>query len=149
MQAKKMLPTTYLLIALIAMLLFHFLLPGVMIIPMPWNALGIIPLGVGLIINLAADSLLRKAQTTVKPFEEPSALVTDGVYRLSRHPMYLGFVLILTGIAILLRSLTPWAIVVVFAVLMDRIFIQVEERMLEKRFGPAWQDYKSKTRRWL
>jgi len=149
MQAKKMLPTTYLLIALIAMLLFHFLLPGVMIIPMPWNALGIIPLGVGLIINLAADSLLRKAQTTIKPFEEPSALVTDGVYRLSRHPMYLGFVLILTGIAILLRSLTPWAIVVVFAVLMDRIFIQVEERMLEKRFGPAWQDYKSKTRRWL
>lgn len=49
-----------------------------------------------------------QAGTTVKPFQESTALITDGVFRLSRNPMYLGFVLVLTGIATLLGSLTPW-----------------------------------------
>lgn len=135
MQDRRVLPLTYLLIAIVAMILVRFLLPGPMIIPTPWNALGIVPLGIGVILNLAADNALRKAQTTVKPFEEPSALVMDGVYQVSRHPMYLGFVLILAGVAILIRSLTPWVIIVIFATLLDRNFIEVEERILEEQFG--------------
>lgn len=149
MQIQRVMPTTYLLISIVVMLLLHFLLPGTIVIPMPWDILGVVPLGVGLIINLAADNALRKAQTTVKPFEESKALVTDGIYQLSRHPMYLGFVLILAGVAVLVSSLTPWVIVVVFTILVDRIFIQAEERILERRFGQVWWDYKGKTRRWL
>jgi protein-S-isoprenylcysteine O-methyltransferase Ste14 len=63
--------------------------------------------------------------------------------------MYLGFVLILLGLAILLGSLFPLLIVPVFAVVMDRVFIVVEERMLGEKFGQAWLDYKGRTRRWL
>lgn len=63
--------------------------------------------------------------------------------------MYLGFVLILLGLAILLGSLTPFIVVPLFAVLMDRAFIVVEEGMLAEKFGPVWLDYKQRTRRWV
>ncbi len=149
MPDKRITPITYLLIAILAMLLLHFLVPGLVLIPMPWNVLGILPLGIGLALNLAADNALRKAGTTVKPFEESRTLVTNGVYRVSRHPMYLGFMLILAGVAILIGSLTPWAIIVIFPILMDRHFIEIEEHMLAERFGQTWQEYKRRTRRWL
>jgi len=63
--------------------------------------------------------------------------------------MYLGFMLILAGIAVFMGSLTPYAVVVVFAVLMEVVFIRVEERMLEQKFGEAWLAYKAKVRRWI
>ena len=66
-----------------------------------------------------------------------------------RHPMYLGFVLILGGIAILLGSVTPYGIVVGFAVFIDLNFIRIEERMLEAEFGDKWMSYKAKVRRWV
>jgi protein-S-isoprenylcysteine O-methyltransferase Ste14 len=106
-------------------------------------------LALGVAINLVADGAFHKANTTVKPFEESSALVTGGVFRITRNPMYLGFVLILTGIAVLLRSLTPYLVPIVFAVMIDRLYISVEERMLAERFGAAWQAYKRSTGRWL
>jgi protein-S-isoprenylcysteine O-methyltransferase Ste14 len=149
MKGNKVLPTTYLLIAILSMIVFHFLLPAVNLIPLPWNIIGILPLALGIAINLIADSAFRKAGTTVKPFAESSALITEDVFRISRHPMYLGFVLGLIGVAILLGSLTPWLVIPVFAVLMDRVFIQVEERMLEQKFGQAWLEYKRQVRRWI
>jgi len=63
--------------------------------------------------------------------------------------MYLGFVAILLGIGLLLRTLTPYGIVILFVLLMDRWFIQVEEQNMEQKFGPAWQAYKKKVRRWF
>jgi protein-S-isoprenylcysteine O-methyltransferase Ste14 len=149
MKSKQVLPPTYLLVSIVAMVVLHFLLPVTTIIPLPWNVIGIIPLALGIAINIVADSALHKADTTVKPFEESAALVTSGVYRISRHPMYLGFVLILIGVAILVGSLMPYIVIPIFAVLMDRVFIQVEERMLEARFGEAWLGYKRQTRRWI
>jgi len=143
------LPPTYLLVSIAAMVVLHFLLPVTTIIPLPWNVIGIIPLALGIAINIVADSALHQASTTVKPFEESTALVTSGAYRISRHPMYLGFVLILIGVAILLGSLSPCVVILIFAALMDQIFIKVEERMLEARFGGEWQAYKLKIRRWI
>jgi protein-S-isoprenylcysteine O-methyltransferase Ste14 len=149
MKAKQILPPTYVLMALIVMLILHFALPVVRFIPTPWHLLGLIPLALGVALNLIADRAFRIAGTTVKPFKESTALLNDGVYSISRHPMYLGFVLILIGVAILLGSLTPWVIIPIFAVLMEVVFIRVEERMLEEKFGPAWLVYKKKVRRWL
>jgi protein-S-isoprenylcysteine O-methyltransferase Ste14 len=149
MKTKQILPPTYVLIALLVMLVFHFAFPGIMLIPLPWNLLGLIPLVLGLALNIIADGAFHRAGTTVKPFQESTTLLTGGAYAISRHPMYLGFVLILIGAAVLLGSLTPWAIIAIFAVLMEVVFIQVEERMLDKKFGPAWLAYKKKVRRWI
>jgi len=149
MRTKPILPPAYVLVALIGMLALHFLLPLARIIPLPWVLLGLIPLVAGIMLNILADRAFHQAGTTVKPFQESTRLITDGVFRISRHPMYLGFVLILVGVAILLGSLTPWVIVPIFATLMEVVFIQVEERMLAEKFGSDWTAYKKKVRRWI
>jgi protein-S-isoprenylcysteine O-methyltransferase Ste14 len=146
---KPVLPPTYLYVAIVLMLALNFLFSLKRIIPFPWDLLGLIPLALGIALNIVADKAFRDAKTTVKPFQESAVLITDGVYRLSRHPMYLGFVLILLGLAILLGSLTPFLVVPIFAIVMDRVFVVVEEGMLEEKFGQAWLDYKSQTRRWV
>jgi protein-S-isoprenylcysteine O-methyltransferase Ste14 len=147
--AKKIMPTTYLFISIVVMIAFHFLFPVMRIIPPLWNFLGLVPLAWGVVINLVADKAFHEASTTVKPFEESSALIAHGIFRVSRNPMYLGFVLILIGIAVLLRSLTPYAVVLAFAILMDRMYITVEQRMLAEKFGAEWEKYRQRTRRWL
>ncbi|HEY72322.1 MAG: hypothetical protein DRJ03_15615 [Chloroflexi bacterium] len=149
MKCKNVMPTTYLLIAIVVMVALHFSFPVARIIPPLWNLLGIIPLALGVIINLIADQAFHKANTTVKPFKESTTLVTEGVFRISRNPMYLGFVLILIGIGVLMESLTPYVIVLAFAILMDRMYIRVEERMIAEEFGAEWEEYKRSTRRWL
>lgn len=142
-------PTTYLLIAIVALIALHFLFPVMSIVPPIWNLIGFIPIIVGVIINLFADNAFHRAKTTVKPFEGSSVLITNGVFQVTRNPMYLGFVLILIGIAVLLRSLTPYVVVLGFATLMDRMFIVTEEQMLAEKFGSQWEEYRRRTRRWL
>jgi protein-S-isoprenylcysteine O-methyltransferase Ste14 len=103
-------------------------------------------LGIGL--NLSADRLFKSYKTTVKPFQESSAMITTGVFRWTRNPMYLGMVLILLGIGWIAGSATalvPWA---VFGVLVDRVFIRAEESMLAARFPEEWREYCSRVRRW-
>lgn len=132
-----------------AQVILHFLLPGCRVVPFPWNLLGAAPLALGLAVEVIADRAFKTHNTTVKPFDTSSVLVTDGVFAISRNPMYLGFVLVLLGVAVLMGSWTPYVVVVVFAVLMDVLFIRVEERMLEKTFGEAWREHKTKVRRWV
>lgn len=149
MAGKKLLPPTYLLIAIVVMAAFHFVLPMTQIIPGLWRLIGLLPLASGIGLNFMADKALHQANTTVKPFEASTTLITNGVFQISRHPMYLGFVLILIGLAVLLGSLIPYFVIPIFAILMDRVFIQVEERMLAKQFRQTWLAYKAKVRRWV
>jgi len=127
----------------------HFVYPFRHVVPFPESLTGVVPILLGIILNLMADRALKVYETTVKPFEVSTSLVTEGVYRLSRHPMYLGFILILIGMALCLGSVTPWGIVTVFGLLLDRQFITHEERMLEKAFGATWREYAVKVRRWI
>ena len=149
MNTRKIKPLTYLLISIFAMIALHFLFPLMIIIPPVWNLLGIIPLAIGITINLMADKVFHVADTPVCPFKESSTLVTKGIYGISRNPMYLGFILILLGIAVPIRSLTPYAVIVAFAILMDKAFISIEEQRLAGTFGAQWINYKKSTGRWL
>jgi protein-S-isoprenylcysteine O-methyltransferase Ste14 len=149
MKTKRALPPTYLFGSVVIMGLLHFLAPISKIIPAPWNLLGAIPLALGIVLNVVADAAFKKHGTTVKPFEESTILVTTGAYRFSRHPMYLGMVLILTGIAIFIGTLSPFIAIVAFGILMEAIFIRTEERMLKEKFGEAWVAYTKRVRRWV
>jgi protein-S-isoprenylcysteine O-methyltransferase Ste14 len=131
------------------MLIFHFIIPIITLIPYPWNLLGLVPMVIGILINFIADGALHKAGTTVKPFQESSALITGSVYGISHHPMYLGFVLLLSGGAVFLSWLSPWVIIPIFAFLMEVVFIRVEERMIAVKFGATWLEYKKKVRKWI
>ena len=149
MKSTRIMPPSWMLIAIIAMLILNFTFPVAWIVPTIWNLIGIVFLVSGITLNLIADNSFKQAETTVKPYQESSCLVTSGAYKISRNPMYLGMVLILTGIALLLRSLSPFLMIIPFAVLIDQIYIRAEERMLAETFGAKWRAYKAKTRRWF
>jgi len=146
---KRPLPPTYFLGAIAVAVALHFLVPIRQLLLFPWRLLGIAPLLLGIVLNLVADQSFKKHDTTVKPFEKSSDLVTGGVFRVTRNPMYLGMTLILLGIALLLGSATPLVTVVVLPVLFDRVFITPEERMLEDTFGDEFRQYRKRVRRWI
>lgn len=145
----RLLPPVYLLLAILWMLGLHFGLPLTRWIPWPWNLTGILPIVAGLTIVVIADQQFRRHGTTIKPFQPSSALVTDGVFRYSRHPMYLGLVVVLVGLGIGLASVTPLLVIPVFGWWMAVRFIRAEEASLVEQFGEAYLEYKRRVRRWL
>jgi protein-S-isoprenylcysteine O-methyltransferase Ste14 len=147
--SKPLLPPAYFLIALCAVLGLHFLIPFARVLSFPWTLAGIAPVLAGAALNLVADRDFKRRQTTVKPFEVSTSLLTEGVFKLSRNPMYLGMVLILVGAALLLGTLSPFAVCAAFALLLRYRFVRVEERMLADKFGADWQNYSARVRRWI
>ena len=146
---KKPLPPTYLFSAILGMAILHFLFPVRTILRFPLILTGLLPFALGAYLNMSADRLFKQAETTVKPYEESSSLITGGVFRISRNPMYLGFILILAGLALMAGTLSPWLVIPAFAVVMEFVFIRPEERMLEETFGDAWLDYRAGVRKWI
>lgn len=104
---------------------------------------------IGVLLGFVAFVAFRKAQTTLDPHGSTTHLVTYGIYRLSRNPIYLGFLLIVIGLPLYLGSF--WGIVVapVFIYLMNQLVIQHEESYLERKFGDVYTQYVSQVRRWL
>jgi len=146
---KRRSPLVYLLIAILLTVALHLLLPFRELIPFPWRLVGLLPLLLGIILNVLADRSLKRHEATVKPFAGSPALVPVGVYRVSRHPMYLGMILIIVGIAVLLGSLAAWLILPLLAILLDARFIRIEESMLGETFGEDYRRYRKQTRRWI
>ena len=146
---KRLSPLAYLLVAILLTVALHLLLPFRELIPFPWRLVGLLPILLGIILNVLADRSLKRHETTVKPFAVSRTLVTEGVYRVSRHPMYLGMVLIIAGIAALLGSLASWLILPLLAVLLDARFVRIEESMLAETFGEAYRRYRQQARRWI
>ena len=149
MKAVKIIPPTYFYVSLLVMAVLHFVLPVTRLMGWPWRLTGLIPAAVGATLAIVADSSFKKAGTSVEPLGQTTRLVTTGMFRISRHPMYLGFVLFLLGAAMLLGSLTPFVIVVAFTILMEVVFVRFEERKMADQFGEAWLEYKRKVRRWI
>jgi protein-S-isoprenylcysteine O-methyltransferase Ste14 len=146
---KRVLPPTLVLCCLVSMMLLHWLLPIAGVLPTPFNLLGLLPLVPGLVLNLAADRAFKIAGTNVKTFNEPDTLITYGLFRYSRNPMYLGFVFILAGAWMLLGSASPFLGVAAFFLVSNCYYIPFEEHMLAEKFGGRFEAYASKTRRWI
>jgi len=149
MDKKRSLPPTYFLGAIVLMLVLHFILPIRQLIVAPWRWLALIPVVFGILIELVADRAFKQAQTTVKPFETSTVLVTAGVFRVTRNPMYLGMIFMLLGGWILLGSESSFLPIPMLAILLDRIFIRPEEAMLRETFGEQYDAYWRNTRRWI
>ena len=148
MRVTKAIPPFYLLTAILLMIGLHFLLPGGRIVPFPYNLIGLAPMAVGLVVNVASSNAFDRAGTTIKPEDRPSHLVTDGCFRFSRHPMYVGMVVLLAGLGLLLGSATPFLVLLPFVWIMRR-FMAMEERSMEEVFGEEYQGYAERVRRWL
>jgi protein-S-isoprenylcysteine O-methyltransferase Ste14 len=105
----------------------------------------------GFSVMLAGVLSFRRAQTTINPLkpETATALVTGGVYRYTRNPMYLGMVMVLLGWAVFLSAPATLLGVVVFWLYIERFQIRPEERALVSLFGSTFTDYTARVRRWL
>jgi protein-S-isoprenylcysteine O-methyltransferase Ste14 len=149
MKARDIMPTTYFLFLVILTTGFHFLFPMGKWIPSPLNYLGILLILFGIVLNLWTDGLFKKFNTTVKPHLKPTSLQVSGPFRISRHPMYLGGAAILLGTAIILGSSVSFLFPAIFIILMEIIFIPMEEKNLEDAFGQEYLEYRKRVRRWI
>ena len=105
----------------------------------------------GIAIALAGVAAFRQSRTTVHPHhpERASAVVTHGIYRWTRNPMYLGLLLALAGWAVFLANAATLAALPAFVAWMNRFQIAPEERVLAAKFGPEYASYCARVRRWL
>ncbi|MGQ4277411.1 methyltransferase family protein [Pseudidiomarina sp. E22-M8] len=105
----------------------------------------------GLVVAALGVWQFRKAKTTVDPRkpQESSKIVTGGIYRWTRNPMYLGFLVVLLALALRLANLAtvPWLIV--YVLYMNRFQIAPEERLLKAKFGKPYEAYLKRVRRWF
>jgi protein-S-isoprenylcysteine O-methyltransferase Ste14 len=117
-------------------------------------ASGIVAAALALLgVALAAVGVIefRRAHTTFNPMDpsSTSTLVTGGVYRFTRNPMYLGFVLVLLAWGLFLSNVTTLLVIVAVIFYLTRFQIVPEERALERTFGADFHAYRALVRRWL
>lgn len=107
--------------------------------------------GAGVLLAVLAFFEFQKVKTTVNPLapKNTTALVTRGVYRFSRNPIYLGDLLILLGWAIYLENLAAYFALPVFVVYINRFQIRPEERALREKFAAQFDAYRARVRAWL
>jgi protein-S-isoprenylcysteine O-methyltransferase Ste14 len=112
---------------------------------------GVLFVAAGLIVGFSGVATFRRARTTVNPMkpQASSSLVTWGIYSVTRNPMYLGGLVILTGWAIYLSNPFPFLLVPVYILYIDRFQIIPEERALTSLFGGEFAAYQSRVRRWI
>jgi protein-S-isoprenylcysteine O-methyltransferase Ste14 len=144
----RIFPPVWLLICGLAMFALDRWLPLIQLYPpLSWPAWFLmVP---GLIPALVALKLFKRADTGAIPFSKSTALVTDGIYRYTRNPMYLGMAMILAGAAIKLGALGAWLPVVFFIFIIQRQFIRNEEIFLTAIFGDEYKNFCQRVRRWL
>ena len=106
-------------------------------------------LGIG--VSMAGTWSFWRARTTVNPTrpEATSTLVATGAFRVTRNPMYLGLFLVLAGWAAHLANFAALAGPLLFSVYITRFQILPEERVLANKFGPDFEAYRLRTRRWI
>jgi protein-S-isoprenylcysteine O-methyltransferase Ste14 len=110
-----------------------------------WAAICLLAFSVG----LAGVREFHRHRTPTSPFKPTTALVTSGVFRFTRNPMYLGFVMLTVGVAVALNSSAFLLAAAVMATLLQVAVIRPEERFLAMRYGSAFEEYIRGTRRWI
>jgi protein-S-isoprenylcysteine O-methyltransferase Ste14 len=140
------------LVALLFIVIAYFLgriVPVPFAVPSILQYFGLALTFVGFLLGIGAFMEFRKARTTLDPHGSTRHLVTSGIYRITRNPIYLGFLLMVIGLP--LNSGLLWGIVVApfYMVTMSHLVIEREEAYLEGKFKNQYTDYTSRVRRWL
>lgn len=105
----------------------------------------------GVLVDILGLVAFRQKKTTVNPLspEKTTFLVTQGIYRFTRNPMYLGMTFLLVAWALWLGNIMALVIVWCFIGYLTRFQILPEERILAQKFGESFQDYQQNVPRWL
>lgn len=145
---KRVMPPVYFLITLLLIAAVPWVLPISTLIHAPLKYAGLLIIGIGLVVVVVPARAFETHATTIRPFEDSYALMTDGFYRLTRKPMYLGMAIVLIGIAILL-GLTSFLPMPFFMIMIQQRFVLMGEAMPAERFGDRYAEYCRSVRRWI
>ncbi|NMF59398.1 methyltransferase family protein [Pseudanabaena yagii] len=99
--------------------------------------------------STSAFQTMTRAQTAIDPAKPATAIVSDGVFRFSRNPLYLSLTLLYIGISLLLNAVWAFPLLLPLLAVVQIGVIQREEVYLERKFGDEYLRYKAKVRRWL
>lgn len=147
---KKLLPPVLFLVFLVAMAGICWALGSPHTVFYPYSLVGAVFLAGGLGIAIYHSRLFKREGANIMTFGEPTRFVRSGLYRYSRNPMYLGFVLALVGAAFLYQAaISSFLLVAVFWLITDRWYIRFEEGEMLKKFGEEYREYCSQTPRWF
>ena len=113
----------------------------------PLTAWLLIALGMGLLAW--AMLTFRRARTAILPSNPASTIVTNGPYRISRNPMYVGLTLVYIGLSLLTRMAWPLVLLPIVLAALYVFVIRREERYLRAAFGEEYRMYQQRVRRWI
>lgn len=139
-------------LAIALLMWFTSILFGYIPIPLKYRlgvALALLVVGQG--VSISGIVAFRRAKTTLNPLKpgNSTALVTGGIYRFTRNPMYLGLLLTLMGWAAFLASPPALVFLFLYVVYINRFQIEPEERTLSSLFGADYAAYRTRVRRWV
>lgn len=143
-------PVLFLLVVVCAWVLNLFwplAWPGIRDVPAKAIGIGFILVGFGIALWGLVTMLRGRAQ--VRPDREATVLITNGPFRRFRNPMYVGYALLLLGMSDTMQNIWVALLVPVFVLALTWLAILPEERHLEEKFGDAYRQYKSTSRRWI
>ena len=112
-------------------------------------ATGLTFIAIGFVLAAFSARAFRLAGTDVVPGRPSTALVTYGPYKITRNPIYIGFILVYFGLAIVMTSVWVLVLLIPVFVILQRGVVVPEEDYLERRFGDAYRQYKARVPRWL
>lgn len=142
-------PPVWLLLGLISIFALNELYPMIRFTSLIFQVLGGVVIVVGLLLLVMANGLFVRAGTDVIPFRKVSTLVTTGIYRFTRNPMYLGMAAVLLGCALTVGVVPALLVPLIFVVIVEARFIRPEEQMLRELFPQEFPAYCQRVRRWL
>lgn len=147
----KLLPIIYVLFFALLMFMVKFLAEPFNIVFKAQTLIAIVIFITGILIILIAGYQFRNAETTVHPLkpEQTTQLVTHGIYRYSRNPMYIGFLLFLVAWVVYLGNAIALLLLPAFILVMNKVQIIPEEKILMEKFGDVYHNYMKHVRRWL
>jgi len=146
---QKIIPPFLFLCCIITMICLHQFLPLQQLIEYPFNLIGMLFFGLGLLMVTTISKRFSKVKTEIHTFKKPRKLVKGGLFQYTRNPIYLGFVTALLGIAILLGSAAAFIPIICFFLAANFWYIPFEEKNMKAIFGQDYHFYQRNVRRWL
>jgi protein-S-isoprenylcysteine O-methyltransferase Ste14 len=141
-------PINYFFIGIILIIILFFASPNFNIILFPYNLIGVFFMILGVWVILWVWKTFKQ-NNTPESFEKSKVLVTKGLFKYSRNPMYIGKILFLIGLSILFGNILGFVSPILFFAVMDKQVIPFEEEKTAKDLGKKYLEYKNKVRRWI
>jgi protein-S-isoprenylcysteine O-methyltransferase Ste14 len=135
--------------ALLLGLLLDWLVPLKPLPALPARCLGVLCLVIGAGVAHSGEKVMHRAGTNIRPDRPTTALVTDGPFRRTRNPLYVGLTLMYAGIALLIPRTWPLLLLIPVLLVMRYGVIAREERYLAGKFGEPYREYLNRVRRWI